>query len=45
MGLHKISVLSGPPNPPKVEINQEKLAVDTLVKLTQGNVDAPLSHK
>ena len=40
-----ILVLSGPPNPPKVEIYLEKLAVDTLVKLSKGNVDALLSAK
>ena len=42
--LH-FSVLSGPPNPPKVEIDLEKLAVNALVKLSKGNVNAPLSSK
>ena len=41
----KFSVLSGPPNPPKVEYTLEKLSVDTLVKLAKGNVDALLFGK
>ena len=41
----KFSVLSGPPNPPKVEYTLEKLSVDTLVKLSKGNVDALLLAK
>ena len=41
----KFSVLSGPPNPPKVEYTLEKLSVDTLVKLAKGNVDALLLAK
>ena len=40
-----ISVLSGPPINPKAEIYLEKLAVDTLVKLTKRNVDTLLSVK
>ena len=40
-----ISVLSGPPNFPKVEICLEKLAVNALVELSKGNVNAPLSNK
>ena len=39
------SVLSGPPNPPKVEIYLEKLAVNALVELSKGNVNAPFSNK
>ena len=46
MGLHtNISVLSGPLIPPKAEIYPEKLAIDTLVKLTKLNVDALLFAK
>ena len=40
-----ISVLSGPPTPPKVEIYLEKLAVNAVVKLSKGNINAPLSNK
>ena len=44
-GAKNFSVLSGPPNPPKVEIYLEKLAVNALVELSKGNVNAPLSNK
>ena len=44
MELHFL-VLSGPPNPPKAGICLEKLAINPLVKLSKGNVNAPLSNK
>ena len=35
-------VITGPPNPPKAEICLEKLAINALVRLSKGNVNAPL---